>query len=97
MHRFSTNGKRGDVAGWYVMHDDGIPAGAFGCWRMGLHQTWSAKPERAMTEAERAAHRERMRAIQREREAEEQSATARPQPKPRGNGRPPPRPPNTRI
>lgn len=72
LHRFSTNGKRGDVAGWYVMHDDGIPAGAFGCWRTGLHQTWSAKPERAMTEAERAAHRERMRAIQREREAEEQ-------------------------
>lgn len=72
LHRFSTNGKRSDAAGWYVLHDDGIPAGAFGCWRTGLCQTWSGKPERAMTEAERSAHRERLRAIQREREAEEQ-------------------------
>jgi phage/plasmid primase-like uncharacterized protein len=28
LHRFASNGKRGDDAGWYVFHDDGIPAGA---------------------------------------------------------------------
>ena len=29
LHRFSTNGKRKDDAGWYVLHLDGVPAGAF--------------------------------------------------------------------
>ena len=29
LHRFASNGKRTDDAGWYVMHDDGIPAGGF--------------------------------------------------------------------
>ncbi len=33
LHRFSTNGKRSDGAGWYVLHDDDVAAGAFGCWR----------------------------------------------------------------
>ena len=26
IHRFSANGKRGDKAGWYSFHADGIPA-----------------------------------------------------------------------
>ena len=30
IHRFSTNGKRGDDSGWYCLHLDGIAAGAFG-------------------------------------------------------------------
>jgi putative DNA primase/helicase len=33
LHRFASNGKRGDTAGWYVLHDDGILAGSFGDWR----------------------------------------------------------------
>jgi len=33
LHRFSSNGRRGDSAGWYVLHCDGIPAGSFGDWR----------------------------------------------------------------
>lgn len=44
LHRFSSNGKRGDKSGWYVLHLDGVPAGVFGCWRDGLYQTWSSKP-----------------------------------------------------
>ncbi|MEB2352017.1 MAG: hypothetical protein OZ924_11445, partial [Burkholderiaceae bacterium] len=35
LRRFGTNGKRSDDAGWYIAHDDGIPAGAFGDWRTG--------------------------------------------------------------
>ena len=42
IHRFSTNGKRGDDSGWYMLHTDGIAAGAFGCWRTGLHSNWCA-------------------------------------------------------
>ena len=33
IHRFSSNGKPTDNAGWYVLFTDGIAAGAFGCWR----------------------------------------------------------------
>ncbi|MEX2373995.1 MAG: AAA family ATPase [Dehalococcoidia bacterium] len=43
LHRFSTNGKRGDTAGFYALHLDGVPAGHFGCWRRGIRQTWSAR------------------------------------------------------
>ena len=40
IHRFSTNGKRGDDSGWYMLHTDGTAAGAFGCWRTGLQSSW---------------------------------------------------------
>lgn len=71
LHRFASNGKRGDLAGWYVLHLDGIPAGAFGCWRLDVYQTWCAKPERELTAAERAQQLERIEAAQRKREEAE--------------------------
>jgi putative DNA primase/helicase len=40
IHRFSTNGKRGDDAGWYILHQDNVPAGSFGNWREGRTETW---------------------------------------------------------
>lgn len=71
LHRFSTNGKRMDQSGWYVLHDDGdIPAGAFGCWRSGMQSTWCSKDTTAMTQAERSAHQQRMQAIAQQREAD---------------------------
>lgn len=42
LHRFPTNGRVGDDAGWYVLHGDALPAGAFGDWRTGLSLTWRA-------------------------------------------------------
>ena len=68
IHRFSTSGKRGDDSGWYMLHIDGIAAGAFGCWRSGLQSTWCAKSDNAMTAVERIAHHERIKAVQRQRE-----------------------------
>ena len=70
IHRFSTNGRRGDDSGWYMLHTDGIAAGAFGCWRTGLQSSWCAKSDKAMTEAEREAHRQRIKAMQAQREAD---------------------------
>ena len=70
IHRFSTNGKHGDDSGWYILHTDGIAAGAFGCWRSGLQSTWCAKSDKAMTVAEREVHRQRIRAMQVQREAD---------------------------
>ena len=74
IHRFSTNGKRGDDSGWYSLHTDGIPAGAFGCWREGLQSTWCAKSDIAMTMEEREAHRQRIQADKAKREADLQAS-----------------------
>lgn len=71
LHRFPSNGKRGDLAGFYTLHLDGTPAGMFGCWRSDVRQTWCAKSERELTPAERAQHRARMEAVQRQREQAE--------------------------
>lgn len=71
LHRFASNGKRRDDAGWYVFHGDGIPAGSFGDWRTGTMQTWRADVGRTLTPAEEAEHRARVEAMRRQREAEE--------------------------
>lgn len=68
LHRFSTNGRRGDDSGWYVFYNDDNPAGVFGCWREGLSQSWCSKSNEAMTPAERDAHRQRVQAIRAQRE-----------------------------
>ncbi len=47
LHRFATSVRRGDDAGWYVLHAEPVPAGAFGDWRSGLSLTWRAgRPQR---------------------------------------------------
>ena len=74
IHRFSTNGRRGDASGWYMLHTDGIPAGAFGCWRQGLQSTWCAKLDNAMTDAERNTHKPRVRAMKAQRDADLQAS-----------------------
>jgi len=70
LHRFASNGDRDDDAGWYTLFGDGVPAGAFGCWRSNIKQTWSAKPDQQMSAQERAEHRLRLETVQRERETE---------------------------
>lgn len=71
LHRFATNGRRGDDSGWYILHDDGVPAGSFGDWRTGIKETWCAKSDREFTPAERREYARRMDRQRREREAEE--------------------------
>lgn len=70
IHRFSSNGKRGDDGGWYVFHSDGIAAGSFGCWRLGFTQDWCSKSANTMTAAELESHRKRVEAMKAQREAE---------------------------
>lgn len=70
LHRFSSNGKSTDEAGWYVLHDDGIAAGSFGDWREGLSQTWCADIGRQLTTAEQSAHKARIEAMKAKREAD---------------------------
>ena len=56
LHRFTTNGKRSDAAGWYCLHGDNLPAGAFGDWRQGGSHTWCSKDSATMTQEERDAY-----------------------------------------
>ncbi|PTR17199.1 putative DNA primase/helicase [Nitrosospira sp. Nsp2] len=70
LHRFSTNGRPDDDAGWYVYHGDGIPAGALGDWRSGVNQTWRVDIGRSLTPAEEREHRARVDAMHEQREAE---------------------------
>ena len=71
IHRFSSSGKRGDDAGRYCLHLDGVPAGWFQCWRTMDHaESWSAKSATEMTPAEQAAHRQRIEAMQAARKAD---------------------------
>ena len=49
IHRFNPSGRGSDKPAWYMLHMDGIPAGAYGDWRSGLQSTWCAKSDHAMT------------------------------------------------
>lgn len=41
IHRFHVIGdKKQSKNGWYVLYADAIPAGAFGCWKRGINETW---------------------------------------------------------
>jgi putative DNA primase/helicase len=70
LHRFASNGNPSDDAGWYVFHADGIPAGAFGCWRGDVSETWRADIGRRLSPQEEGQYRARIEAMRREREAE---------------------------
>ncbi|RLB40403.1 MAG: hypothetical protein DRH12_10075 [Deltaproteobacteria bacterium] len=75
IHRFPTNGRPGDKAGFYCFwdHGDGFVTGFFGDWRRGIHRAWHSKQkhelnavqrermEREIKEAKKAAEAERRR------------------------------------
>lgn len=84
IHRFTPEGERGtNRHGWYVLHGDGIPAGAYGDWRTGFKGNWCARPLDSLNPDELADHHRRMEAAkaqrdqERERAAENAAAKAR--------------------
>lgn len=70
LHRFPTNGKRGDDAGWCKLFPD-MRGGVFGDHRSGLSEHWSIKADPAMTTVERQAFRRQVAESKRQAEAEE--------------------------
>jgi putative DNA primase/helicase len=72
LHRFSSNGKPDDKAGWYVAHDGQLPAAAFGCWRLGLFQTWRADIGRSLSMLEEMQFKQRMTDAKVKRDAEKE-------------------------
>lgn len=77
LHRYSTNGQRSDDAGWYVLHADGPPAGAFGDWRTGVWQQWRADIGRKLSPAEEIEVKRRYGEVRRLAEADRQAKAAR--------------------
>ena len=72
LHRVAADDdKQGKKNCWYVLHDTGLVAGAFGCWQRGVSETWSAKPESKYTPEEREQFRQRMAAMKAQREQEQ--------------------------
>lgn len=71
IHRFHVPGdKAGTLNGWYVLHPDGIAAGAFGSWKDGGHwHQWSSREPVTAQEAEQM--RQRIELVRRQREAEQ--------------------------
>ena len=57
-HRFSTNGKPDDDAGWYVLNEYPIAVGSFGCWRSGLTVSWSGVEQSDMTQEDRKKYKQ---------------------------------------
>lgn len=71
LHRFHVPGdKAGTFNGWYVLHLDGIAAGAFGSWKdAGTWHQWSSRAAASPHEHEQL--RQRIEQARRQREAEQ--------------------------
>lgn len=77
LRRVHVEGDRpGSRNGWAVLYGDDLPAGAFGCWKRDIAETWSGKPERSLSANERAEYRRRMEEARKQREAEEEKTRA---------------------
>jgi putative DNA primase/helicase len=54
LHRFATNDKHADAAGWCKLFDD-MQGGVYGCHRQGISETWCAGKRATMTPQQRVA------------------------------------------
>ena len=55
VHRFSTNGRKRDDSGWYIIFPDAPVAGRFGCWRDQIDCVFKADIGRELTASENMA------------------------------------------
>lgn len=77
LHRYQVKGdKAGSKNGWYVLHADAQPFGAFGSWKTGQSETWAPAAVKALSKAERQALAERMAAAKQARDAEQAAVYA---------------------
>ena len=70
LHRYKAAGDQHKNS-WYVLHpaDTNTPAaGAFGCWKSGIDETWCEKREKKFTDAELQAIRRTLKRAEEERE-----------------------------
>ena len=69
LHRFDVD-KRGDDAGWYVIHLDGLPAGAYGNWKADLTKNWCSMERSTMTPDQAEEYRRIVEDARRKRETD---------------------------
>ena len=70
LHRFKTEGDtRGNS--WYVLHPGPPMAGAFGCWKRGINETWCEREPGKVSQAEWSEIRRRWQEVERERQRTE--------------------------
>ncbi|HMU53172.1 MAG TPA: VapE family protein [Geminicoccaceae bacterium] len=70
LHRCAS-GERENLNGYYVLHLDGaVPAGAYGCWKSGLKETWKANGA-ALSDFDREELARKVEADRKRREREE--------------------------
>src|SRR5205823_11508727 len=56
LHRFHVEGdKTGRKNGWYVLHPNPYPVGAFGAWNRDGHHVWRGSAPKQLSPGERAA------------------------------------------
>ncbi|WP_292533819.1 DUF3631 domain-containing protein [Methylocystis sp.] len=67
IRRFATSPHGRDDAGFYILHDDGLPAGSFGDWRTGATFKWRAT---SLLSPEELARRDELKNVRENREAE---------------------------
>lgn len=70
LQRIRVNGDR-NPNGWYSLHGDGLPAGAFGDHKRGISERWCFKSHETLTPEERAERDRKWRQQQAERDAEQ--------------------------
>ncbi len=77
LHRYRvTDDKAGSQNGWYVLHLDDKPFGAFGSWKTGQSHTWTPTDFAAMNETERQALAKRMTEAKKARDIEQATVHA---------------------
>ena len=77
-HRFKIDGDRGtEKSGWYILYENGLPAGAFGSWRSGETFKWHTARAEPLNDAEHAALEETYRLAQEQRDAKIQERQQR--------------------
>lgn len=78
LRRFHVEGdRRGTKHGWYVLYLDGLPAGSFGSWKLGVRHNWHAETNGATNDEERALLRARIDAARRQRAQEDEQRRQR--------------------
>jgi phage/plasmid primase-like uncharacterized protein len=61
IHRFHITGDSpGSLNGWYVLHNDATPSGAYGCWKRGIKKSWYSKSKEHVTASERNLLQQRL-------------------------------------
>lgn len=61
LHRFHIEGDSpNSLNGWYTLFGDGVPSGAYGCWKRGINKSWCSKDKSQMTSIEWENHSERI-------------------------------------